>query len=412
MDAAIAVCSDGIESVAEGVDALVAKSLALREDTEGGSRFRFLATTAEYASAALESSGEGAGTRERHLQYYIDHPHQPSGSEVELDNHKAALRFAFEATNYEDAARLIKALFDIAWDSAALVEFSDDIRKTIGSGQESLGLSTQAILLQALGRALFFGDCATSARAAQSAAKLYRAIGDGLGFATAVWDLARAQVRANGRADAALETELLLALEEARGAGNTRLVAGLLATLGSLFDDYGRASEGRACYEEALAIVNRSDIGLRALALNGAGRAAFWAGEVDRAVALWRQGVAIAEETRPWNAAYMLGNVGLGETARGDYHAARIALRKASAELRSYGDQYAVMFTFDFFAELAGGLSQYERAARLAGYVQSRQAAGFVRQVRLQARSDAFWKRYASNLRPTCSNEPGRPAAP
>ncbi len=52
------------------MDSLVAKSLVIHENADGGSRFRLLETTAAYADQRLTDAGEESMVRDRHLNHY------------------------------------------------------------------------------------------------------------------------------------------------------------------------------------------------------------------------------------------------------------------------------------------------------------------------------------------------------
>jgi diguanylate cyclase (GGDEF)-like protein len=396
-DAAVAVCSgDGLREseVAEAVEALVAKSLAFQVDAPNARRFRFLESTHEYALAALSGSGEIEGLERRHAEYFASFAHanavlefgQPfdrwnDAHRAEFDNYRAAVRWAFDASrDYDFAAHLLYGLRSIMeeYGPVEFTEFVPRIERALQTG--GLDVRTQAVLWEVHGLLVYRTDSQLALRGAERALELFRSLGDDLGAAYSLWDLASAQIQASGGVDEALEEELAAGLRAARDARDARLAAGYLIAISALIVGTGRLAEARAALVEGAKITDRDDVARRAVMLNNTAEIEIQLGAYEKAVALGREAVALTEEVRPWLSPIVLVTVGLGELKLGNATSARVALLKALEALRAYDNEYWVAAVFDVLAQLALYTGELERSARLAGFAQASYERGPVRQ--------------------------------
>jgi predicted ATPase/class 3 adenylate cyclase len=125
LEAAEAVCADETLDSYEVLDMtiqLVDKSLVVADEQNGQERYRMLETIREYARESLSEAGETDGVRCRHLEYFLSlAEREPSGSfnaallaslDRERDNLRAALRWAVESQDVDQALRLGAALWD------------------------------------------------------------------------------------------------------------------------------------------------------------------------------------------------------------------------------------------------------------------------------------------------------------
>ncbi len=121
LEAAESVCSEdgsGFD-ILDLLTQLVDKSLVNLKD----SRYRILETTRQYAREKLLDSGEGVSIHDKHLKYFLDlaekidkEIHGPNQIELnnisknEFDNFRTALEWSLSAQNTEKAARLLGSL--------------------------------------------------------------------------------------------------------------------------------------------------------------------------------------------------------------------------------------------------------------------------------------------------------------
>ena len=118
-DAATVVCADGEDTVtiAEGLDALVSRSLLTADRSHRHTRFRMLDTVAVFAANRLATAGETDTTRRRHVRHMIDWsratrkdlegPH-PAPALAALALEEANIRAAYQASvDLDDASALV-----------------------------------------------------------------------------------------------------------------------------------------------------------------------------------------------------------------------------------------------------------------------------------------------------------------
>ncbi len=110
------------------IDSLIAKSLVIREEAGGRSRFRLFETTAAYAQQQLVVAGEAATVRDCHLAHYLAlaqrHPAAMWGdlhARQTLGQDKANVVSGFEWAaaqgRWSDAARLLLGAFTVFYDA-------------------------------------------------------------------------------------------------------------------------------------------------------------------------------------------------------------------------------------------------------------------------------------------------------
>jgi predicted ATPase/DNA-binding winged helix-turn-helix (wHTH) protein len=126
LDAAEAVCAgDGLPGgqVLEPLAALVEKSLVMLDQQAARPRYRMLETIRQFALEVLRQAGEEDALRSRHLDHLAgfaeairprlsgeDQLHWHALAEAEMDNVRAALRWALQAGRPAQGLRLINAL--------------------------------------------------------------------------------------------------------------------------------------------------------------------------------------------------------------------------------------------------------------------------------------------------------------
>ncbi|MEV4319511.1 LuxR C-terminal-related transcriptional regulator [Actinocrispum sp. NPDC049592] len=123
LDAAQAVCADGVIDVLGALGRLVDKSLVVAETRGGASRYQLLETIREYAAGRLRESGEGDATRDRHLDHFLavaageprpaeDLDAWRTRVEGEYENLRAALEWGLAADDPGPGRRLAA---ELAW---------------------------------------------------------------------------------------------------------------------------------------------------------------------------------------------------------------------------------------------------------------------------------------------------------
>lgn len=124
LDAVTAVAGLSRPGAVDVIDSLIAKSLVIREETGGQSRFRLFETTAAYAEQRLASTGEGSEVRDRHLGHYVGLAQKrPLAMWADLAgrallgpdkaNLVAAIDWAGAREEWDTAARLLLGAFSV-----------------------------------------------------------------------------------------------------------------------------------------------------------------------------------------------------------------------------------------------------------------------------------------------------------
>jgi predicted ATPase/transcriptional regulator with XRE-family HTH domain len=150
----------------------------------------------------------------------------------------------------------------------------------------------------------------------------------------------------------------------ARASGEEALQ--LAAALAPFWEFRGHIAEGRRWLDELLGAFQGSPR-IRARALNAAGFLVMRAGDHRRALALYRESVALQRELDDMRGiAVALGNVASALVELCEFEEAGPVYAETLDLYRALGDQSGVATTFNNQAEAARGLGQYERAEALA----------------------------------------------
>jgi predicted ATPase/DNA-binding SARP family transcriptional activator len=314
---------------------LIDQSLVWAEERGGDVRYRLLETTRAYAGEKLAASGEAAGVRRRHRDWYlqlVEHaapelqgPQQGLWLErldAEHDNLRAALEWSLEDAP-DQALRLAGTLAHF-WEARSHLE----------EGRRRLA--------EALERAGRWRRSPIGAAALDGAGVLVLHQGD---YAAAH----------------ALYGE---SLEIRRQLGDQRGMARSLGHLGRLALDQGELSTARALLEESLAIERKLD-GRGGLATTLADLAfvAYHQGEFEAARALLEESLAIARE-RGAHAHIATALAGLAEIAcrQEEYALARSFGEEALALRRALGDRCGVAECLGVLGNIAIWQAEYAAA--------------------------------------------------
>ncbi|MFD0204879.1 MULTISPECIES: BTAD domain-containing putative transcriptional regulator [Saccharothrix] len=341
LDAAEAVCAGGgvaADEVLDVVTRLVDRSLVVAPEHTGEPRFRLLESVADYGRARLREAGEFEEVRARHAVFYLglaeraDPELRASGQLAwldRLDADTANLRATHDALDAAGAARLTRALtwywflrgrlregrrlmtapdpVTVAWRAGFEVLLGEAVEPSVISGTAEIeDRLERARARWFLGYVLStVGDMPSGEELTDQALAAFEESGDRWGVAAAHSDrvsqaLARGRVN-EARASAATADELFVALGERWGQLKASFGLGMLAQL---------------------------------------------AGDHERAEAVHRDGLRVAEELRSWpEVSYKLSWLGRVALLRGDYAQARElherARRTAAEHGFSPGEVYA-----------------------------------------------------------------------
>ncbi|MFJ6675130.1 BTAD domain-containing putative transcriptional regulator [Actinosynnema sp. NPDC091369] len=342
VDAAEAVCAGGGVAADEVLDVLtrlVDRSLVVAPEHTGEPRFRLLESVADYGRERLREAGEFEEVRGRHAAFYLalaeraDPELRAAGQLAwldRLDADTANLRAAHDASGPAEAARLTRAL---TW-----YWF---LRGRLREGRRLMTATDPVTAAWRAGFGLLLGEAAEPAAVAGTAD-----IDDCLQKARARWFLGYVLSTVGDMPSAERLTDQALAAFEELGdrwgvaAAHSDRVSQALAR-GSV--EQARASAARC----AALFESLSERWGRLKASFGLGMLAQLTGDHDRAEAVHRDGLRVAEELRSWpEVSYKLSWLGRVALTRGDYAKARELherARRAAAEHGfSPGEVYAV----------------------------------------------------------------------
>ncbi|HYX60809.1 MAG TPA: AAA family ATPase, partial [Streptosporangiaceae bacterium] len=348
LDAAEAVCAVGrlaAGQVADLIDALVAKSILLREG-QGTARYRLLDTIREFGLARLRGRGNERTLRLRHRAYYAalaarQKAFGPGRAEwiaaldADHENLRAALRFCLSDPG--EAAAGAELACDLWW-------------YWLTHGHVTEGRRVLAALL---------------ARLDQSAVVRVRALWVAGYLAQYQGDIPGAQ-------------ELLeAALSAARTIGDVRAEAYASSFLG--WDRYllGDPDQGHALAQTALRLHQQSadQIGV-VLALAQIGFIHLCAGEAPEAVHWWGQCARVSEASgNVWYRVYAQWGLAVAALLRGDHEEARRLGSQALRTIRCMDDAMGVVLCLDALAWAAAASHEARRAVTLAAAAERAWAA-------------------------------------
>lgn len=394
---------DAVSPVCEGtmdeLEALVAKSLIERSDVGGVSRFRLLNVTREYAMVLLEQSSDEDALLAAFARYYGSLARECGETlartpmtqwlalqRPERENYQIALRWCFGAQGDVLLGSAMLAAMRPWFHVRGRVDFAE-LLPFFESALAQNDLPAPASAAIALAAADLYGnrDLLGCLQASKRALELFTAIEDDLGSAEALERLGTVQRYVQGGVDTELERAVRDSIDVAKDHGHKRLAANLLRLLSDIYsnkaDDDAVALEREVVIEACELLGECGDQERSGGMLGRLAVAAFWSGDYEEARSTCRAAITLLEQAEePWNVAFQLMNLGLYETFREDFTAARVALQKSAELLRQYGHQYAFANIFVCFAVLAQRSAQAERAVRLFAHADALFAGGGPRQ--------------------------------
>jgi predicted ATPase/DNA-binding XRE family transcriptional regulator len=211
LETAAAVCSDGeIDDilVLDLLSSLVDKSLIQAEAVTGGTRYRLLESTRQYAREKLRDAGEEDTVASAHACAFVTLAERLGNAyestpertwfaqvEAELENFQAARSWAFGTRGDVQLGQRLAGALRRAWHSFGTAEGQHWVR----AAQQRVTTDTPAVILAALDLAeakssLDFNQVSASLHPAERALALYRELGDRRGIAEAQGLIGRAHI--------------------------------------------------------------------------------------------------------------------------------------------------------------------------------------------------------------------------
>ena len=304
LEAAESVCGDEpTSSVVRGEDILdlmeqlINKSLILKEEMQGETRYRVLETIRQYANEKLVESDESNTLRDKHLEYFLnmaelaepklysaDQEHWLNELEVENNNLRAAQEWSLSGPNKgKEGLRLSSALVPFWLIHGHLREGQTWLERLLEVNRDA-SVSIRAKALSGAGTMAWSRNNYSRAAAFhQESLELYQALNDQRGIAEALHNLG-VQSYSQGNFEQALP-QLQESLKLYRMLGNRLGMAYALISLGEVARYQEDPESATACYEESLTLFRAlGDQRWVAGALHNLGLVAMDRGNVDKAL--------------------------------------------------------------------------------------------------------------------------------
>jgi predicted ATPase/DNA-binding CsgD family transcriptional regulator len=379
LEAAEAVCPAGdVEprDILELLGQLVDKSLVQVEThATGAARYRYFETVRAYARERLEDVDEVCAVRTRHAWYFTGLLRTAEPAlllqqwgpwldvlEREHDNLRAALDWLTEQGREADVLLLAPALSQF-W----------EVRGYAGEGRERLERLLAVPGVDARARAAglsgahalewSLGDFVRMARHSAELVALCEELGDGVGVAAALHDLAVGAIHQGRDDDARLLLERHLALSRRYGVPPSPHARVNLANVAREVGDFARA---RPLYDDALA-QDAGSPSMRANIISEMGRCALYAGDLSAARAWQSESLAVRrklDERR--NVPFSLTALAFVAITAGEPATARALLEESVPLHQRVGDIWGQTLALEGLAGLVA-LTRPADALRLAG---------------------------------------------
>lgn len=157
-----AVGSLPLAAAVDVIESLIAKSLIVRTEVSGSSRYRLFETTAAYAERRLADASEGAQVRDRHLEHYVAESQQfPAalyadlGAQDALGPDKAdlvaAIDWAASCGRWDTAADLLVRAYTVFYDYPTEgIDLTDRCREHVEDTEVAMLLTSNSVILHLL----------------------------------------------------------------------------------------------------------------------------------------------------------------------------------------------------------------------------------------------------------------------
>ncbi len=263
------VCKDVSDDVLGGLDDLVANSIVTLGEVEGESRFSMLATIREFAHDRLEVSGNDGSARKNHANAFLtlaeeaeDYLLTRDGGkwlnrlELDVDNLRAAVKFAIDDGDADLALRLAGSLYRFLQMRAHLYEATEIIDGALALPGGDPALRSKA-LVAAAGVAYWRGDMVRCRQANEDNLAICRQLGDERLLADALYS-ASFPHSLTGEFEAAEDT-LKEALHLYRGLGDSRGPADVHWGFGDVAYNRRDLDQARFYFETAVSLYAELD---------------------------------------------------------------------------------------------------------------------------------------------------------
>ncbi len=381
LDTAMATyCCDDLDDLEllDLITSLVDKSLLVADVGETTQRYRFLEPIREYARERLERSGDSKDGFLRYARTFADFADSAyeefdtgpkedwlERSERELDNVRAAMRWALDGGSEPEIAARIAGGFGVVFLRLTLLQEGIDWSRRVLATNAALPPSLEARLQYVLSMLNNNqGHFTASLVAARRALFQYRAAHDRRGIVRALSQIAQ-QLENTGDSGEALVTAEE-AVEEGRHLGDAGVLASVLGRCGNALAPR-HLDEARTHYSEAAEIFGKLGRGAdRSRILYWWADIEYRAGNFTRAAALIEEALPIARADVKVNAALMATAV---YWALENLDQAIPATRQALILAREAGDGIYLTWALSWTVMLAL-TADPEEAARLFGYAE------------------------------------------
>ena len=378
------------DEVLDLLAALVDKSLVAYEDTGAGGRYRLLETIRQYAREKLEQSGEAAAILSRHGGYFLKLAEaaaaQLRGAEAaawldrlesEHGNLRAALDRSREAPDGAEAELRMAAALWLFWSMRGyLTEGRERLTAALARPEAQEATRSRAEALSGAGGLAYYqGDYASARAAFRENLSLRRSLGDQVGLANCLQNLALLDTDQSDHAAARPLYAEAVAIYRALG---NRGGEGICLNNMAIIDlDEGNYAAALPLLEASLVLLE--EVGNRpvhARVLNNLGAAFQGLGDLPQARARYQASLALNRELgNKSSMALSLASLTSLALQMDDLAAARLYSTEALVLCREIGEKRVMAFVLERIAGLAAKRSQWRRAARLYGAAQALRAA-------------------------------------
>ena len=387
-EAAETICSN--VDVFEYLPQLINKSLVVMNDKGDEPRYYLLETIRQYARDKLLDAGEGEGTRNRHLDYYLDLAETAdeymltsmankwaNQLEIELDNIRTAIEWGM-SNDIESALRVAGALVYFWLTKSHELEglrlLADALARSERLREQQENLSNQQIrnrakALSAIAIVSYSQGQHTEVNtSAKEAVALWRQIGEKRYLAVMLSYLAMSNIYLGNGAEALTVKDEALALARE---SNDKLY--LAATLGITVQVaavvQGDFKTARAYSEEAIAILRENgNPWFVGISLFGMGMMEIQQGNFEEARSKFLSAKTYMLDVGDKHRINMINSeLAHIERYEGHYQQAGVLYKETLREWQRIGHRAAIAHQLESIAFIAKALEQAERSAQLLG---------------------------------------------
>jgi len=423
LEAAEVVCADedlGRDDVLELLSHLVDKSLVTAQERGGETRYRLLEMVRQYGREKLEGAEQEDEVGRRHAAFFMGFAEEAEGEltgpdqarwlirlEAEHDNFRAALSWALaEGKDAESGVRLAAALWPFWLARGYLSEGRGWLESAVSRSGSAPARARAKALTGAGWLANFQGEYGAAKALIEEGLALYRELGDKEGIALSIVMLGSVAVmgqRDDIPVEALIEEGALLRPE----VEDRRTVAGLLDIEGGAALARGDLERAVELWEETLALYREVGdvLGIVACHTN-LGLVKLAQGDYERSAALLRESVRLAWELdhKPF---FQYSVIGLGGVAASLGWPVRAARLWGAAEgiSETYGVHLlsAGRSLIDYEGRLAAARTRLDEAAWTAAWAEGRdmdleQISEYARQEEASPEPTAASRTYPAGL--------------